>query len=191
MINISEKQYSNILEKLSEKEDEEFSFNMKILNVDGLAIFQSYEKANRMCFESLGGKYQQTCGVKIQHFWFDFKNYEEFTIKFSTHIGKFKGWCNYHSSHRGGLCPFELYSTTETETCSICQESENVLKLQKTKCGHLFHLSCLNRWAKIESRKKRKADGQDDYSETFFKCPMCREELEICYNCDEEECICD
>jgi len=44
--------------------------------------------------------------------------------------------------------------------CSICLEKINKLEKYKTKCNHLYHIKCINKWLKINNT-----------------CPICRTEL--------------
>jgi hypothetical protein len=57
---------------------------------------------------------------------------------------------------------FENLNNYVYEDCSICFQLVNKISLQKTKCGHIFHSHCINRWLKLNTRKS---------------CPLCRNDL--------------
>jgi hypothetical protein len=57
---------------------------------------------------------------------------------------------------------FETFERADDGTCAICFESLNkqVTELAGTLCGHIFHMSCINKWLPKNG-----------------SCPMCRFEL--------------
>ena len=170
-ISFSKAQYATIMKKVK---TETLTFKIDIRGVAGVALFESRgSEKSGFCFRAWEGRYQLTCRSSAQLIFFEFKNYEEFTTQFQE-LSRAFVVCKHHTYHDSDeTCPLEFFSDSRTEICAICQESENIMKMEQTTCKHLFHLSCLNKWATAEYEKAENADE----GETFYKCPICRTEL--------------
>ena len=70
------------------------------------------------------------------------------------------------------LNDLEINSENERLSCVICQDTvqDNSIVRKIKKCGHVFHMSCLDKW--LENR---------------ITCPTCRTDIRIQSNQDEPE----
>jgi len=84
--------------------------------------------------------------------------------------------CKWHNfgDHPHGYCSAELFCCTETDTCAICMETSVLTQLVPVRCGHRYHLGCLNELAK--SKVRSRFEENPDLS---VKCPVCRFTLAI------------
>ena len=164
-----------------------FHFTAEIMDLQGEAHFEKNDDIFIFRFKVTKGAYHKYCKDENQILYFQFKDYESFNSQFLIETGKGFQNCPYHILHKKySICPLRLYSNSKEETCSICLESENRMRMEKTKCDHYFHLGCLNKWAEAEMKKVQMADDDYDYNE-FLNCPNCRSALKICY-CGDEDC---
>ena len=96
--------------------------------------------------------------------------------------------CVKHSRCQGKCSAFLI--TSPIEYCAICLKDEQMHMFEETECEHRFCLECLDTYV------KSKLDYTDDDNEHVIDggipCPVCRRDLQLCYNCDYARfnCIC-
>jgi len=62
-----------------------------------------------------------------------------------------------------------LFYTSNIPSCSICTRNyHSRLHAYKTSCSHIFHKSCIEKWAETDKKKS---------------CPICRSPLIVCSDC--------
>ena len=50
--------------------------------------------------------------------------------------------------------PYSKYTNKDCDKCAVCQyEYKEKEKVKKLRCGHLFHIDCINTW--LEDNKVR------------------------------------
>lgn len=136
-----------------------------------------------------GGPYHEYCvypakTMKV----FTFNDYSDFVSQFKKAEELLSTrHCTFHGLRCSGgeWCRVALCDDEGTTVCAICQEEKPTLQLEETRCGHLFCLSCLDKWAVSEYGKWAKID---DYE--AFRCPLCREDLCLCLVCHEPRKFC-
>ncbi len=70
---------------------------------------------------------------------------------------------------------------SETNYCLLCKLATNSIfsgKIYKTKCGHIFHSSCLKKWIYYQQPDCPACHQTDIYSPHFI-----REAYSICVTC--------
>jgi hypothetical protein len=189
---ISKEQYETIIEEVKKKPRRDYSLEMTICNIRGSASFSwMMMKDGQMDFRFItkdqgGVYYDQCCNTGRALFCYRFKTYEEFNLEFKKAIFKVPDQvCDYHTPHIFGTCPILLSGSNIVETCPICLDQSEVLKLEKTKCGHVYHLSCLETWAQNEQKETDQfvalvMNGSDiphSNINLFYRCPVCRTHL--------------
>ena len=191
---ISQDQYETCMAEMMRVKYKKFHFTAEIMDLQGEAHFEQFSDIFIFKFKVTKGSYHKYCKAENKILYFTFKDYESFNSQFLIQTGKGVQNCPYHILHeRDSICPLRLYSNSKEETCSICLESENRMKMEKTKCDHYFHLGCLNKWAEAEMKKKfaaaaeAEANDEEYDKDVFFNCPNCRSSLDICY-CKDEDC---
>lgn len=169
--------------------------NVTCGGVNGIFQFeQILEQAPKFIFRfyPTGGDYQQCCKDPRRYlFRFSFETYEDFLQCFNQNAILVKhNLCDYHTFHRKAEVCQAKFLSGENEKCGICLKDFEKEKLEKTHCNHLFCLSCLNKWAKIENQKR-----ESGKVENTFSCPKCRQNLgsdlaDFCFECNNIVCRC-
>ncbi|GMN50150.1 hypothetical protein TIFTF001_019312 [Ficus carica] len=82
--------------------------------------------------------------------------------------------CRFVDLHNHGGCGTRRTGQITEETCSICLaefEEQDVVS-QLSKCGHVFHMSCIEKWLDCN----------------HFTCPLCRSSFldNVCANSHEK-----
>ena len=67
------------------------------------------------------------------------------------------------------------------EQCNICFENDEKKLFKIIKCKHIFHLECLSKWFNT-----MKIDNDTGMSVNSNSCPLCRQSLIYCNNCNGE-----
>ena len=78
--------------------------------------------------------------------------------------------CPYHA-----FCPQDCSANRITSPeiqCAICLSDVQLHLLEETPCGHHFCLSCLAKYVNTKHNK-----------EEDITCPICRRNIEHCYDC--------
>jgi hypothetical protein len=182
-MNISKDNFQKIIDNLTAYEQEVKIFEVKFAGLDGWFSFDLwYSGGGKYVFRfwsRIGPYYEFCCVESTVLVCFQFNTYCDF-------ISQFKKaekllcicHCDFHTLHRiGEQCP-ALFDDGKNVVCAICQEEKPALQLEKTLCGHLFCLSCLNKWVDMENVEIAK---NGDYK--AYRCPLCREDLGLCVDC--------
>jgi hypothetical protein len=143
-------------------------------------------------FITYNGDYQIHCCPDSPNFGFDFKAYDDFIENFKRLEAQVQRCvCAFHTLHRDHEICQALFDVEEKHKCGICLQERPINHFQKTDCGHLFCLPCLNQWAKHEHIQELKNERLDEPIDVF-RCPMCRSNLEWCTECYSAtfECTC-
>ena len=64
--------------------------------------------------------------------------------------------------------PYSKYTNKDCDKCAVCQyEYKEKEKVKKLRCGHLFHIDCINTWLEDNSagyrRRKNRIATQNSY----------------------------
>ena len=194
-MNITKENFQRIIVRLNESDKSLSCLSVNVGGVDGCFIFGKLTKRPfpySFRFAALFNTYQEHCCFDNVDFTFEFKTYDDLIEIFKRLETRIQGAvCQFHTFHGPyDICP-ALFETTLREKCGICLQERPINHFQRTQCGHLFCLPCLNQWAKHEYIQELKNERLDEEVDVF-RCPMCRANLQWCTECYSAtfECTC-
>jgi len=96
--------------------------------------------------------------------------------------------CLYHSLCQD-KCSAHLI-TSPNDKCAICLKDEQMHMFEETKCEHRFCLECLDTY--VKSKLNYTDDDNEHVMDGGIPCPVCRRDLQLCYDCEYARfnCIC-
>ena len=197
-MNISKDNFQKIIDFLTAEEKEVDVYDVKFGGFDGRFSFDLWVGKDKSVyrgndkfvfrFHTRVGPYYEHCVSSSEVLvCFKFNTYCDFIPQFKKREQLLSmRHCDLHALHPGdcSMCP-ALFDDGRSVVCAICQEEKPALRLEKTLCGHSFCLPCLNKWADMENVKSAK---NDDYE--AYRCPLCREDLGLCVDCDSPNKFC-
>lgn len=152
-------------------------------------------KDNVFCFSwdiLRRNKYTEYCGIKDMYdreyshdHCFEFSSFEELSEKLAKEYV-----CPYHANCCIGCSVNRI--TSPIDKCSICLREEQMHMLEETQCGHLFCLSCLDKYVKTRLNFLDDEDRECIVDEGI-PCPVCRRDINLCSECNHAnfECSCE
>ena len=152
-------------------------------------------KDNIFCFSwdiSRRDKYAEYCAIKDMYekeyshdHCFEFSSFEELSEKLAKEYV-----CPYHANCCIGFSVNRI--TSPIEKCSIFLREEQMHMLEETQCGHLFCLSCLDKYVKTRLNFVDDED-RECIIEEGIPCPVCCRDINLCSECNHAtfECSCD
>lgn len=186
--------------KITQKTYDDFtSSNRTVINI---GPFYISEKSGTVCLEKLPSEFPS----EFKFTWFrnntstyveyciaheDKRNYITFVFSSFNDLSKRidnQHVCLYHSICQDKCSAFLI--TSPIDKCAICLKDKQMHMFEETRCEHRFCLDCLDTY--VKSKLNYTHDKNEHVIDGGIPCPVCRRNLQLCYNCEQPQfnCIC-